>query len=122
MNPKQQLRELVRHIVREALQELMSQSPMSSTTSIDQQNSMDQLTNPSLPPMDSMTPYEKAKQERDQEKVRRDALEAREAEMKSLKSKMDSGKKELDQEKRFKLPTLNKQIQSLKGGQVGSAM
>lgn len=121
MNSKQQLEELVRHIVRETLQELMSQTS-TSMSSIGQQNQTDQMMDPSLTQMDPETPYEKARREREQEKVRRDSLKSREAELKSLKAKMDAGKKEMDQQKRFKMPQLNKQIQALKGGQIGATM
>jgi hypothetical protein len=119
---RQQFKELVRCIIKETIQELMASSQLSSQQPSvnDYQNQMDTLNDPSRPPMDSMTPIEKIKQRREQEKARKDALRAREAEMKKLKADMEMDKKKMDQDKRFKYPTLNKQIQALKGGNAST--
>lgn len=110
MNNKQQLQELVRHIVRQALKELMYSGDLQ------QQQQADMMDDPSRPPVDAMTPIEKAKQDREQEKRRRDALKASEEELKTAKKESDFQKQKLDQSKRFNIPTLQKKIQGLKGG------
>ena len=112
MNKKQQLQELVRHIVRQTLKELMS-----SDQQLQQQSMMND--DPSRPPVDAMTPLEKAKQDREQEKRRRDALKSSEEELKTAKKEADFQKQKLDQSKRFNIPTLQKKIQGLKGGVGG---
>ena len=120
MTQRQQLQELVRHIIKKTLQELINvngsvpgSNSVSNQTNVSGQPS---FVDPSQPPIDAMTPAEKAKQEREQEKQRRDALKQGEVALKSAKAKMDFNKKELDQQKRFQIPTLQKKIQSLKGG------
>ena len=113
MKSKQQLQELVRHIVRQTLKELMFSSDKQQT----QQGMMD--NDPTRPPVDAMTPLEKAKQGREQEKVRKDALKRSEEELKTAKKEADFQKQKLDQSKRFNIPTLQKKIQGLKGGLGG---
>ena len=118
MNQKRQLQELVRHIVRQTLKELMNTGASSfQGMSADKQQAM--VGDPTMPPMDAMTPIEKAQQEREQEKQRKDALKQGEAELKSAKKEMDFQKQKIDQSKRFKIPTLTKRLQQLKGGLGG---
>jgi hypothetical protein len=119
MNNKKQLRELVRHIIKGALQELLGSS-LSNSFSKDpdpsafskQAANMDQ----SMPPVDSMTNSEKQKYDRDQDAARREAIRASDEELKTSKKEMDFEKQKLDQLKRFKIPNLQTQIQTLKKG------
>jgi len=110
-NQQKQLEELVRHIIRGTLTELKSFNALSD----EQQQAM--MTDPTAPPVDSMTPSEKRKLERDQEKQRRDAVKKSEEELKVAKKETDFQKQKLDQNKRIKIPALQKQLQRLKGGQ-----
>lgn len=121
MNQTQQLQELVRHIVKRTIKELMGSSSSQFNSNVQQQGTgtFGDLTQP---PVDAMTPMEKAKIEREQEKKRREALKQGEAELKSAKKEMEFQKQKVDQSKRYKIPTLTKQIQSLKGGQTGTSL
>lgn len=118
-NNKQKLKELVRHIIKETLEELLGSGLSSNSTFPSQQQQSGMINDPSAPSMDAMNPSEKAKFDREQEKTRRDALKSGEQELKTAKKEADFQKQKLDQAKRFKIPTLQKQIQSLKGGNSG---
>lgn len=63
-----------------------------------------------------LSPIERAKIEREKEMARKDAIKRGEEELKTAKAEMDFQKKKLDQNKRFKVPALQKQLQTLKGG------
>ena len=106
----EQLQELIRYIVRGTLNELSSFNSMSDE---DQQAVM---SDPDNPPEDSLSPYEKAKMDREKEKQRRDSIKTGEAELKVAKKETDFQKQKLDQNKRMKIPALQKQLQKLKGG------
>lgn len=115
MNSKQQLRELVRHIIKETLEELMSQPTQMSSLQQQQQPQQGMINDPTQHPVDAMTPIEKMKFDHEQEKMRRDALKAAEQELKTAKKEKEFQQQKVDQSKRFKIPTLTKQIQQLKG-------
>lgn len=109
------IRQLVREVIDETLEELLS----SSNTSVNSTLQLNKNNKPGmsdLPAMDTMTPLEKAKVDRETEKQRRDALKQGEAELKTAKKERDFQQEKVKQASRFKIPTLQKQIQSLKGG------
>jgi hypothetical protein len=123
MNKKQQLQELVRHIVRQTIKELTGSSTSLMGTSGQQQRTS-LLDDPNQPQADDMSPLEKAKRDREQERLRRDTLKQSEAELKTIKAERDRSKATMDQIRRFKEPMMQKKIQALKGGQIstGSGM
>jgi hypothetical protein len=113
VNEQEQLEGLVRHVIKGTLQELM---PSSFNSLSDEQQQQAMMTDPNSPPVDAMTPMEKAKLDREQEKTRRDALKQGEEELKVAKKEADFQKQKVDQSKRLKIPALTKRIQQLKGG------
>lgn len=117
MNSKKQLQELISHIIKTTIKELLNNSSFNNNNSQDKQNNVDINL---AKPVDSMTPAERSKYERDLEKQRRDDVKQGEAELKSAKAEMDFFKKKTDQSKRFRIPDLQKKLQSLKGGIGGN--
>lgn len=119
MKNKQQLQELVRHIIRQTLKELTGSSTSLMGTS-GQMSRTSNLNDPNQAPMDAMTPLEQRKQEREQERMRRDALKQGQAEEDSIKADKKKYETNLKQIRRFKEPMIRKKIQALKGGQVST--
>ncbi len=112
-NNKQQLRELVRYIVKHTLNELVSFNSMSPE---DQQQAMTTIAGPTQPPVDAISASELAKQKRDQDKQRKDTLKRTETELRTAKKEIEFEKDKLAQSKRFRVPALTRQIQALKSG------
>ena len=106
---RSQLQELVRHITRSILKEVIPPATDKTNTS---------NVDPNAPPEDAMSPGLKARMEREKEKNRRNDIKNKEAELKTAKTKMDAQKKETDQLKRFTAPALQKDIQRLKGANL----
>ena len=116
MNKKKQLQELVRHIIRTTLKELSVNGASSFRSMSDQDQTSMMNSDPNALPVDAMTPFEKAKQEREDRKRRDDAVKSSEEELKTAKKESDFQKQKVDQTKRFEIPALQKRIQTLKGG------
>lgn len=111
-----QLNELLRHITNIVLNEFMNS--VSSAPSNDSKSG--DSNNPSLStsPTDAMTDAEKKRHDRDVEHNRQKDLKAKEQELKTAKKEMDFQRQKVDQTKRFSIPTINRDIQQLKGAKL----
>jgi hypothetical protein len=106
-----QLNELIRHITHIVLEELGT--PLGSSLS----GKDDKSTSDSTPPVDDMTPAEKARHNREAEMSRRAKMKAKGDEIKLAKKEKEFQKekvRQLDQN----LPNLNKDLQQLKGAKI----
>jgi hypothetical protein len=108
---KSQIQELIRQIVRQALDEYTV--PVSNS----QPQTQDGL-DPNVPPTDAMTSAEKSRIERQQELDRQKDLKQKRVELDAEKKQQDFYKKKVDQSRRFDIPTLNKDIQKLSGANI----
>jgi hypothetical protein len=97
------LEKIVRHIMNEL-------STMDMKKIVDSNPEMDNST----PPEDAMSSIEKNRLRRDQDMKRKKELKQKEVELDAKKKELDFHKKQIDQEKRFDIPNLNKDLQSLK--------
>lgn len=110
---EEQLKSLVRNIVREMITELVNLSTSDMKQMMD-----DPSMDTSVAPEDAQTPAEKSRMERQAKMDKLKQLKQKQAELDSKKKEVEFNKKKLDQEKRFDIPNLNKDIQSLKGAQI----
>jgi CRISPR/Cas system Type II protein with McrA/HNH and RuvC-like nuclease domain len=109
-----ELETLIKGIVRNILKEYTSLS----SSDVQQLANADPSLNPSVPPTDAQTPAEKARMEREAELARQKDIKQKQSELDSKKKEMEFNKKKLDQQKRFEVPTLNKDLQQLKGAKL----
>jgi len=105
-----QLKSLVRHIVREMIGNL-------STADI-KQLADDPSMDTSIPPEDAMSPVEKSRLERQAKLDKLKQLKQKQSELDTKKKEVEFQKKKIDQQKRFDIPNLNKDIQQLKGAEI----
>ena len=73
---------------------------------------------PIVPPEDAMTPAEKSKAERDARLNKQKDIKQKTVELDAKKKQADLYKKSVDQAKRFEIPSLNKDLQTLKGAKI----
>ena len=104
---RSQLQELIRHITRAVVKEYISTS-----------SSSDESNPPEVVSVDSLSPAEQAKLNREKEIQRRDLLKQKEKELDVTKREQDFQKQKVDQSKRFAVPNLTKDIQRLKGAKI----
>lgn len=114
------LKNLITAIVHQLMEELdKNQLQEFSLSSSDMTKiSNDSNVDPSTPPQDAMTSIEKAKLDREQEHNRQQQIKDKELELRTAKSELSFQTKKTDQQKRVGIPTLNKDIQRLKGAQI----
>lgn len=113
---KTQLEALIRSIVREIINEY----DVTSLSSSDMKKiaASDPNFDTSTPPEDDLSSVEKARMEREAERDRKEKLKSKEEELKTAKKEMDYQKQKVDQAKRFNIPTINRDIQQLKGAKI----
>jgi hypothetical protein len=111
---KSQLQELIRNITRSIVREYISMQDKKALSA----NQSSISTSSDTPPEDAMSPGLKARMEREKEIARRNDVKTKEVELKTTKSKIDMQRKESDQLKRFTKPSLEKDIQRLKGAKI----
>jgi len=108
---KEQLQELVRLITKAVLKEYTSMQ-LGGKDEEETNASQDTVS------VDELPPAAKAKMQREKEKQRRDQIKQKEKELDVAKKEMDFQKQKVDASKRFAIPNLTKDIQSLKGAKI----
>lgn len=114
---QKQLDELIRQVTRIALREMSSFST-SLGSSLKSASDQDPATDTTTPPTDAMTSAEKARHDRELEHKKQQDLKAKEQELKTAKKESEFQKQKVDQARRFTIPTINKDIQTLKGAKI----
>jgi hypothetical protein len=119
---KQQLEELVRHISRKVMREFVSFQDKKELAAKASDPTSSIINDPSIPPVDAMSPALKAKMDQEKRVAARQQMKQKEIELKAEKDKQKFYKSSEDQSKRVIQKGLERDIQNLKGAGLGPSI
>jgi len=112
---KSELNELLRLITRKIIKEYMASS---SDLNTNDDESGDSSTTGANKDASELTSAEKSKIQRDKSHQRLTDLKQKKLELDSEKKQMDFYKKKVDQSKRYNIPQMTKDVQTLQGAKI----
>ena len=119
---KHQLEELVRHIHRKMMKEFVSFTDKKAMAAQTSDPASTAVLDPSTPPQDAMSPALKAKMDQEKRIATRQQMKQKNIELKAEKDRQKFYKSSEDQSKRVTQKGLERDIQNLKGANLGPSI